>query len=226
VTSKSKHACLAACTLAATTLVALPGCPSTSNDADGGFVHPPDADPLAPDAMPHIDGAPIIDGGACNPVVTHFTPAAAPHVSEGSTVAYETNPPNSGPHYPVWARWDQTYAAGVLARPYWVHNLEHGGVVFLFNCPGAGGCPDVVAQLEELEASLPDDPLCTSQQPPLHTRTLITSDTLLPAGVQVAASAWGWTYTASCFDAASLRSFYDDHFGHASENLCGNGSRP
>ena len=129
----------------------------------------------------------------------------------------------SGPHYPVWARWDQTYGPGVLARPYWVHNLEHGGVVFLFNCPS--GCPDVVANLQALQTSLPADMKC-NLDPAVRTRTLITNDALLPANVQVAASAWGWTYTASCFDEASLRSFYLDHVGHATEDFCNQGSRP
>jgi hypothetical protein len=226
--------CLATIASLATFCLFATGCPSGEGAADGGFIHhpadadphAPDADPDPPDAAPHVDAAPIIDGGACSPVVTQCIPAAAPHVTEGSTVVYETDPPNSGPHYPVWARWDESYGPGVLARPYWVHNLEHGGVVFLWNCPQAGGCPEVVADLEALQAALPQDPICATQQPPLRTRSLISSDTLLPPGVQVAAAAWGWTYTATCFDAASLRSFYDDHFGHGSESLCGNGSRP
>src|SRR5262245_8086029 len=52
------------------------------------------------------------------------------HVAEGSVINYAHNPPASGPHYPVWARYQEHNT--VVARGYWVHNLEHGGVVFLY----------------------------------------------------------------------------------------------
>jgi hypothetical protein len=193
----------------------LAACDGGSDLADAGDPPPP-----PPDAMPRVDAPPIIDGGACNPTVHVFATDPSPHVNEGTSVSYSTNPPSSGPHYPKWARWNGTY--GSLARPYWVHNLEHGGVVFLFQC-GAAGCPEVVGQLEALQDSLERDPLCAAATP---TRTLVVADELLPDGVQVAASAWGATYTASCFDEASLRSFYLDRFGRGSEATCAQGSVP
>ena len=52
------------------------------------------------------------------------------HVTEGSVINYQHNPPASGPHYPVWLRY-QEYTT-VQARGYWVHNLEHGAIVFLY----------------------------------------------------------------------------------------------
>src|SRR5262245_31883099 len=52
------------------------------------------------------------------------------HVFEGTAVTYQNNPPASGPHYPVWLRYEEFSTA--LPRPYWVHNLEHGGVIFLY----------------------------------------------------------------------------------------------
>jgi Protein of unknown function (DUF3105) len=174
------------------------------------------------DAATVPDVRPFPDGGNCGPMAQAFAPDPSPHVDEGTAVTYSTNPPSSGPHYPRWARWDMTYGPGVLARPYWVHNLEHGGVVFLVSCPG--GCPEVVQQLEALQASLPKDPKCAGLSTP--TRTLISSDELLPAGVQVAAAAWGATYVASCFDEPTLRTFYMEHFGKAPENFCTNGNVP
>src|SRR6266498_111206 len=51
------------------------------------------------------------------------------HVTEGSTVNYQHDPPALGPHYPVWARY-QAYTTAV-ARLYWVHNLEHGAIVLV-----------------------------------------------------------------------------------------------
>src|SRR5438309_1483095 len=52
------------------------------------------------------------------------------HVPEGSAIAYRHNPPASGPHYPVWARY--RIHAQVVPRGYWVHDLEHGALVLLY----------------------------------------------------------------------------------------------
>jgi hypothetical protein len=42
------------------------------------------------------------------------------HVTEGSAITYAHNPPASGPHYPVWLRYEEFTTA--QARGYWVHN--------------------------------------------------------------------------------------------------------
>jgi len=52
---------------------------------------------------------------------------------------------------------------------------------------------------------------------------IITSDPLLPPGVQVAAVAWDYAYTASCFD-PYVGKFAKDHYAHAPENTCGDGA--
>ena len=65
------------------------------------------------------------------------------HVLPPAPVTYDHNPPTSGCHYnlgygtaPITAgAYDQ-----VIQPEYWVHNLEHGYVVVLYNCPA--GCPD------------------------------------------------------------------------------------
>jgi hypothetical protein len=143
------------------------------------------------------------------------------HVAPGTPIVFGTNPPATGTHYESWAAWNRTYDDPPLDRGYYVHNAEHGGVVYLYNCPA--GCHEVVAGLEALVASLPDDPHCEA---PLRTRTLISADPLLPERVTVAAVTWGFIYTASCFDAASLRTFYDERHGRSYENTCADGLVP
>jgi hypothetical protein len=54
------------------------------------------------------------------------------HVPIGSQVEYDSNPPSSGPHYPIWAAF-RVYTSPV-PRPYYVHDLEHGAVVLVYNC--------------------------------------------------------------------------------------------
>src|SRR5688572_604862 len=58
------------------------------------------------------------------------------HVAEGSAVSYASNPPASGPHYPVWARYEAFSTA--VGRGYWVHNVEHGAAVLLYRPDAAG----------------------------------------------------------------------------------------
>ena len=98
-----------------------------------------------------------------------------------------------------------------------MHNLEHGGVVVLYNCPD--GCPDVVDQLLEVARAAPADPTCAA---PVTKRILVAPDPLLPDGVQIAAVAWNTFYTASCFD-SYLQTFVDTHFRHGPEDTCADG---
>lgn len=67
------------------------------------------------------------------------------HVAPGQEhIAYNSDPPTSGPHYPNIARWG--IHTEPVAKELQVHNLEDGGVMVQYNCPEA--CPDLVKQLE------------------------------------------------------------------------------
>lgn len=160
--------------------------------------------------------APIHPTARC--LVTIDAPLLLPaeHVPIGTNVTYDSNPPSSGPHYPIWAAY-QTYASPV-PRPYYVHDLEHGAIVFVYQCP-AGACSDVVTAMQSAADAIPDDPLCSGEG--VRVRTVITPDPLLD--VPVAAAAWGWTYKAECVDLPSLRQFALDHYGQGPEQLCANG---
>lgn len=147
-----------------------------------------------------------------------MTEAAVPnegwiHVAEGSGVAYRANPPASGPHYPVWARYE-AYAT-TLARPYWVHNLEHGAIVLLHrpDAPAAG-----VAALGNTFRALPNDPACG------HPRALLTPDPLLPR--PFAAVAADFALSGDCVNAEAIRQFTLAHRARAPEEICASGTRP
>ena len=131
-----------------------------------------------------------------------------------SPISYGTNPPSSGNHYPIWAAY-QTYERAI-PRGFWVHSLEHGAVVFTYNCPG--GCADEVAVLQSFIDGLPADCGDTKR------RVILTPDPELD--VRFAASAWGNTLRASCFDRDAFSSFYTAHYDHAPESICGGGADP
>jgi hypothetical protein len=98
-----------------------------------------------------------------------------------------------------------------------VHALEHGAIVFWYNCPE--GCAEEVAEVEAFIAGLPEDPLCANT--PAARRAVVVPYPALAS--RWAASAWGHALTADCFDDAAFGSFYTDHYGQGREDLCNAG---
>ncbi len=162
---------------------------------------------------------PLDDAGACGVTTRKYALDYAVHVEQGSPLTYNSNPPCGGNHYPIWALFRSHPKP--LPRGNWIHNLEHGGIVFTYRCASRAACPEIAAQLEAVAAAMPVDPLCS---PPLRNRIVITPDPELPEGVTVAASAWGYTLVARCVDAAAFGTFYKEHVGRASEQLCADGA--
>ena len=135
------------------------------------------------------------------------------HVPEGTSITYANNPPASGPHYPVWLRY-QEYATP-MARGYWVHNLEHGAVVFLYR-PDAPG--NVIAEMTSAFRSLPADPACG------HARALLTPDPLLPWSAAVVAA--DFVLRAENTSNQVIHEFSLARRGRGPEQVCEQGTRP
>jgi hypothetical protein len=161
------------------------------------------------------------DAGTCGVTTQRYSIDAASHVPQGTPVPYISNPPCGGDHYGQWVTW----GAHSIAIPpgNWVHNLEHGGVVFLYRCASRAACPEVAAKLEALAAKLPIDPLCAAGGEGVRTRILVIPDPDLPIGVEVAAAAWNNTLVARCFDEAAFQDFFVQHEGHGTEATCAQG---
>ena len=80
-------------------------------------------------------------------------------------IEWSSNPPATGSHYWVWARWNRAYTDPV-PRGHYVHNLEHGGVVLLYNCPD--GCADDIAGLQAVLDALPAESEVREPAPHAH----------------------------------------------------------
>ncbi len=144
----------------------------------------------------------------------------AEHQDAGLPITWAVNPPTSGTHYPDWVVWNQVYDTTPIDRGYWVHNLEHGGIVYLYHCEPA--CPDEVLQLRDLVAALPSETDC----PMLVHRAIVVEDKLLPDGVRFAATAWLHSWTSNCVDASALSAFYSAHLNQGPELNCAQGTYP
>jgi hypothetical protein len=192
-------------------------------DAAGDHVTaaPETGAPLVPPPPPLFDASffeagDADDGGACNVRLAMPPVVPSPHVPEGTVVMYDSNPPSSGPHYPIWADFRE-YTSPVPDE-YLVHSIEHGAVLLLYNCPA--GCDAVVAELRALRDAVPTDPLCDAS---LGERVRVVLAPRPANDVMIAAAAWGNTYRADCLDAASLAQFVADNYAHGPENFCSPG---
>ena len=201
--------------------------PDTSNDTSAD-TEPADTDPGDGTDIDTTDDTPDTDPGdttsdvatdtdplpTCTPVVATHAVVASPHVATCSAVTYETDPPTSGPHYPVWAAF-KTY--GVPVNPgFLVHALEHGAIVISWRCDN--GCESSLNALQAMLEARAADPLCD----PLVKHRII----VVPRPTQdVALAAWGWgaSWKADCFDLASLSDFIDAWYAKGPENFCAQG---
>ncbi len=136
------------------------------------------------------------DGGC----VEAYNPATSASHVDGD-VAYADEPPQSGDHNGCWAPWG-VHTTEVAAEN-WVHNLEHGGVVFLYDCPS--GCDDEVAQLTAYVESLPAG------------RAILTPYAASEYPFTVVA--WEHRLELGCFDLSAMQAFYTEHVGHGPEDV-------
>jgi hypothetical protein len=141
------------------------------------------------------------------------------HVSFGVDVMYNSEPPSSGDHYPVWAAY-QTWQHPLDYRNL-VHNLEHGAIAFLYHCTQASGCDDYITGLQAASKMLFDDPVCARNGSGVRVRTLVAPDPKLTT--PVVAVAWGWIYRAECLDIPSLVDFARLRYGKGPETNCQQG---
>jgi hypothetical protein len=86
------------------------------------------------------------------------------HVDPPTFIRYLTCPPASGKHYnaaglgPITAK---VYGPDENTIPQgWIHNLEHGGLVLLYKCPGDACTETGQADLRQLYQSFPSSPIC------------------------------------------------------------------
>jgi hypothetical protein len=115
------------------------------------------------------------------------------------TIDYPDPPPAGGNHNPCWGAWG--VHAQALGVEHWVHNLEHGGVVFLYHC--SGGCAADVAKLAAFVKG--------------HRLTILTEYDAMPK--RFAVVAWGFRLQSDTLDLGAFEMFYTAHVDHAPESI-------
>ncbi len=186
-----------------------------------GWAKPGTAQPVTNNARTAID----VTG--CVNEVEEVPNEPRVHIPEDQTPVYNHNPPVSGEHYPIWARWQ--IHTDPLARGYWVHNLEHGGVIFLYR-PDAP--QDLIDALIRVYNAIPNDDPCE------HRRAVLTADPLLDVPWAVTVSGpeidpeggdlgVGYVIKADCIESEqALVDFAVQYRNHSVENICDEGFIP
>ena len=135
------------------------------------------------------------------------------HVQAGTQVTYQHQPPTSGSHYsqagiaPV--AWQ---TIGTLQPEVWVHNLEHGGVVVLYNCPS--GCDDLQKQLTTYVNNI------VPAEPQYGEYKVIMSPYSEGMGThKVALLAWDRIEFLDGYDQANITTFYESHVDKGPERI-------
>lgn len=135
----------------------------------------------------------------------HFPDLGQEHVSVGTLVTYNSNPPTSGPHYPYPAGW------GIYKNPpadeFLVHNLEHGGVIISYNPNQIKG-----QELEQLRAQARS--LST-----FNPRIILTPR--LNIDTAIALTAWNYLQKLDRYDSTAVKVFYDTHIVRGPECMEG-----
>ena len=88
-----------------------------------------------------------------------------------------------------------------------MHNLEHGGVVLLYDCPT--GCADDQSKIRDFIANAPKDASCGEVK-------IVAVDYPVP-GQRFALVAWGWRQFIDTWDSRTAEPFYEAHINHGPE---------
>ena len=181
--------------------VVLDAAMNASGDDAGSSVSTSLPDAASDASAPDADAAPRKGSGLC----THdgdceeYLPVASAFHQDG-TIHYPDPPPAGGDHNPCWASF------GVHDDPVpaenWVHNLEHGAVVFLYQC----ACTEDVAMLESFVKA--------------HRLTLLTAYGAMHK--RFAVVAWGYRLQTDTLDLPAFEAFYAAHVDQAPESIASN----
>jgi hypothetical protein len=136
-----------------------------------------------------------------DPGIETFANEGQEHVPVGTVIAYQTDPPTSGPHYPdpePGGFYTQEIAAGFL-----VHSMEHGGVIIYTS-------PQVTdEQLAHLKA-------LADQHPGLDAQVVVVprNDPSYP----IILTAWTHRLRLAAYDAARIDGFITLFLGQGPEH--------
>jgi len=136
------------------------------------------------------------------------------HVDPSTTPTYKSYPPASGPHYsaqgiaPVpWQTID------TLQEGQYLHNLEHGGIAILYDCPSGADCTTLKNALENYVRNL------APVEPTYHEIKVVLTPYSRGMQKKVALVAWDYIEFLDSYDQAEITRFYENHVDQGPEQI-------
>ena len=136
------------------------------------------------------------------------------HVDASTTPTYKFYPPASGPHYsaqgiaPVpWQTID------TLREGQYVHNLEHGGMAILYDCPSGTDCTTLKNALENYVRNL------APAEPTYNEVKVVLTPYSRGMQKKVALVAWDYIEFLDSYDQAEITRFYENHVNKGPEQI-------
>ena len=136
------------------------------------------------------------------------------HIDPSTTPTYKFYPPASGPHYSAQGiapvDW-QTIAT--LQEGQYIHNLEHGGIAILYDCPSGTDCTTLKNALENYVTNL------APVEPTYHEIKVVLTPYSRGMQKKVALVAWDYIEFLDSYDQAEITRFYENHVDQGPEQI-------
>jgi hypothetical protein len=156
------------------------------------------------------------DSGAC--IGTAVPDEGQTHIDPNTTFTYKSYPPASGPHYSL-----QGYAPVAwktvapdnqpLVEGQFIHNLEHGGIVILYNCPNGTDCTTLKNKLQNYVQNL------APAEPQFNEVKLVLTPYSKGMQKKVALIAWDYIEFLDGYDQDAITKFYENHVDQGPEQI-------
>ena len=138
----------------------------------------------------------------------------ANHIDPSTTWTYKFYPPTSGPHYAVPgsapAPWQ---TVDTLVDGQFVHNLEHGGIAILYNCPSGNDCATLKNQLENYVKNL------APIEPQFQEVKMVMTPYSRGMQQRVALVAWHYVDFLDGYNQDEITHFYENHVNKGPEHI-------
>jgi hypothetical protein len=134
------------------------------------------------------------------------------HIDPSTQWTYKSYPPTNGPHYSVsGSAPDPWGTVDTLVEGQFVHNLEHGGIVVLYNCPSGSDCTSLKNSLTNYVQKLA--PL----EPTYNEAKIIMTPYSNGMQKKVALVAWKYIEFLDSYDQNAITQFYENHVDQGPE---------